>query len=128
MSEPSHAIDPENRTTLAAAWPPTAAVAAEAGHRPMSPMDAIRRKCLDCCVGQQAEVRLCEAIACPLWPFRAGRHPYTKTRLQQADPDARAPGGPQVPANAPPSRNGPQEASFGESGAILASTVDRDAC
>jgi hypothetical protein len=126
MGRPAGTRNPARRDALAAVWPPTASIAASAGHRSMSPMDAIRRKCLDCCVGQQIEVRLCEAIACSLWPFRAGRHPYTKTRLQQADPHPHAPGGPQVPANAPSSRIGPQEPSFGESGAFLASTVDRD--
>ena len=75
---------------LAAVWPPTATVAASAGHKPMSPMQAIRRKCLDCSGGQIVEVKLCEAIACPLWPFRAGRHPYTKTRVLEAISEASA--------------------------------------
>ena len=34
---------------------------------------AIRLKCLDCCCGQQAEVRKCPAENCPLWRFRMGR-------------------------------------------------------
>lgn len=110
------------RTALAAVWPPTASVAASAGHGPMSPMKAIRRKCLDCSAGQQIEVKLCQAVTCPLWSFRAGRHPYTKTRLQEADPDARASDGPQLPANPSPSRIGPLHASFEESGAFLAAT------
>jgi len=67
-----------SRTSLAAVWPPTIAVAEAAGHLPMSPMQAIRRKCLDCCAYQPSEVKLCQAIACPLWPFRSGRHPYTR--------------------------------------------------
>jgi hypothetical protein len=74
-----------NRTELASVWPPTAAVAGEAGHKQTSPLEAIRLKCLDCCCYQPSEVRLCEAIGCSLWPFRAGKHPYTKTRLQGAD-------------------------------------------
>lgn len=78
-----------NRTELAAVWPPTAEVSSEAGHRRMSPMKAIRLKCLDCCVGQTGEVRLCESVNCPLWPFRSGSHPYTsaktKNPLLQAD-------------------------------------------
>ena len=61
-----------SRQSLAAVWPPTAAVAASAGHKPMSPMQAIRRKCLDCSGGQIVEVKLCEAVTCALWPFRAG--------------------------------------------------------
>ena len=44
----------------------------------MSPVEAIRRKFLDCSGQQLAEVKLCEAVTCPLWPFRAGRHPYTR--------------------------------------------------
>jgi hypothetical protein len=85
-----------NRTELAAIWPPTAAAAASAGHKPMSPMQAIRRKCLDCSAGQTIEVRLCEAVACPLWPFRAGQHPYTKTRLQEADSATHSQSGTQI--------------------------------
>lgn len=33
---------------------------------------AIRLKCLDCCCGNAAEVRLCPIQACPLWRFRMG--------------------------------------------------------
>jgi hypothetical protein len=42
----------------------------------MDQRDAIRRKCIDCSGGKIAEVRHCEAIACPLWPFRLGSNPY----------------------------------------------------
>jgi hypothetical protein len=65
-----------SRTELAAVWPPTAEAAREAKHEPVSPLRAIRAKCLDCCCGQISEVRRCEAVSCPLWPFRAGRHPW----------------------------------------------------
>ncbi|MBG6148461.1 hypothetical protein IWQ51_006624 [Labrenzia sp. EL_142] len=77
------------RTKLAAVWPPTAEIAEEAGHERMSPIQAIRAKCLDCSVYQPSEVRLCEAVNCSLWPFRAGQHPYTSAKLgnsaQEAD-------------------------------------------
>ena len=33
---------------------------------------AIRLKCLDCCCGNAAEVRLCTIQKCPLWRFRMG--------------------------------------------------------
>jgi hypothetical protein len=66
----------EPRTELAAVWPPTSDVAREAGHKPQSPLRAIRAKCLDCSCYQASEVRLCEAVNCPLWPFPAGRHPW----------------------------------------------------
>ncbi|MBB5755135.1 hypothetical protein GGQ63_004234 [Prosthecomicrobium pneumaticum] len=72
------------RTGLAAVWPPTAGVAAEAGHQPVSPLRAIRTKCVDCCGGRFSEVRLCEAVKCALWPFRAGRHPYHALSQKQA--------------------------------------------
>lgn len=71
-----------NRTNFAAVWPPTAAVAKAAGHDKMSPLQAIRRKCTDCCAGQVSEIRLCEAVSCPLWPFRAAVHIYTSARMK----------------------------------------------
>lgn len=63
------------RTELAAIWPPTSDVAREAGHKPVSPLKAIREKC-DCSCYQLNEIRRCEAVKCSLWPFRAGRHPW----------------------------------------------------
>jgi hypothetical protein len=107
-----------NRQSLAAVWPPTAAVAADAGHKPMSPMQAIRRKCLDCSGGQIVEVRLCEAVTCSLWPFRAGRHPYTKTRVVGAISAASAIDGTPIAQNASCSPSGLQDASCREGGAF----------
>jgi hypothetical protein len=46
------------------------------GHEAMSPMEAIRARCLDCCAGSSDEVRKCVAIACPSWPFRTGKNPW----------------------------------------------------
>jgi hypothetical protein len=46
------------------------------GHQRMSPMKAIRAKCLDCCAGSANEVRLCVAMTCPSWPFRTGKNPW----------------------------------------------------
>lgn len=43
---------------------------------PESPIKAIRAKCLDCSGGNEAEVRKCVAITCPLWSFRMGRNPF----------------------------------------------------
>jgi hypothetical protein len=78
-------------TELTSTWPPTSDVAREAGHKPQSPLRAIRDKCLDCSCYQISEVRLCEAIKCPLWPFRAGKHPWwgegEKTSQTLADSD-----------------------------------------
>lgn len=41
----------------------------------VTPMRAIRAKCLDCCCGSQMEVRTCPAENCPLYPYRFGKRP-----------------------------------------------------
>ena len=41
----------------------------------LTPMKAIRAKCLDCCAGQVAEVRRCELENCPLFRYRFGKRP-----------------------------------------------------
>ena len=46
------------------------------GHSPMSPLKALRLRCIDCCAGSSLEVRLCTAVSCPSWPFRLGRNPW----------------------------------------------------
>jgi hypothetical protein len=71
---------PKSLTRFAALWPPTADVAREADHEPHSPLRAIRAKRLDCSCYQVGEIRLCEAVKCPLWPFRAGKHPWRATQ------------------------------------------------
>jgi hypothetical protein len=73
---------------LAAFWPPTASAAREAGHKPQSPLRAIRDKCLDWSCYQPSEIRLCEAIGCPLWPFRAGRHPWHAASVKREETPA----------------------------------------
>ena len=41
----------------------------------MTPLKAIRAKCLDCCCGQAHEVKLCPCSDCPLYQFRFGKNP-----------------------------------------------------
>ena len=41
----------------------------------ITPMKAIRLKCLDCCCGSSNEVKLCPAESCPLYPYRQGKNP-----------------------------------------------------
>lgn len=41
----------------------------------LTPMKAIRKKCLDCCSGQHTEVRECTIKNCPLWGYRMGHRP-----------------------------------------------------
>lgn len=45
----------------------------------LTPMKAIREKCLDCCCGAFREVRLCSAQKCPLYPYRMGHRPKEGT-------------------------------------------------
>lgn len=44
----------------------------------LSPLKAIRAKCLDCTAEQPKEVRLCPSENCPLWPYRMGHNPNRK--------------------------------------------------
>lgn len=41
----------------------------------LTPIKAIRAKCLDCSGGQYTEVTGCVAVDCPLYPYRFGKRP-----------------------------------------------------
>ena len=41
----------------------------------LTPVKAIRAKCLDCCCNQIVEVRECQIEKCPLRPYRMGKRP-----------------------------------------------------
>ena len=41
----------------------------------ITPLKAIRRKCLDCCCENGQEVRQCAVTQCPLHLFRFGKNP-----------------------------------------------------
>ena len=47
----------------------------------MTPMKAIRLKCLDCAFTAN-EVRLCPCMNCPLWLFRFGHRPKWPVKLE----------------------------------------------
>tara|TARA_B100001250_G_scaffold323244_1_gene286641 strand:- start:357 stop:563 length:207 start_codon:yes stop_codon:yes gene_type:complete len=51
----------------------------------LTPIKAIRKKCLDCACGSHKEVRECTVIKCPIYPYRFGRRPDKATidTLQQ---------------------------------------------
>jgi hypothetical protein len=60
------------------------------GHCRVSPLRALRLKCLDCCNESAQEVRLCTAVGCPSWPFRLTKNPWlsplsAEARAQKAD-------------------------------------------
>ena len=44
----------------------------------LTPMKAIRAKCLDCCCWNPNEVKLCPIRDCPLYPYRDGHNPKRK--------------------------------------------------
>lgn len=44
----------------------------------VTPMRAIRLKCLDCMCGSANEVSMCPSISCPLYRFRFGKNPNVK--------------------------------------------------
>lgn len=44
----------------------------------LTPLKAIRRKCIDCSGFQPSEVRNCEIPECPLFPYRLGKNPNRK--------------------------------------------------
>ena len=48
-----------------------------------SPIKAIRAKCIECCCGQLAEVKLCTCTDCALHPFRFGKNPYVKRTMSE---------------------------------------------
>ena len=54
----------------------------------ITPMKAIRKKCLDCCCGNPNEVRACHITRCPLWVYRSGHRPkdgdpYSTTAIEE---------------------------------------------
>ena len=46
----------------------------------LTPLKAVRAKCIDCSGGSIHEVKLCVIPECPLYPFRLGKNPYRKRR------------------------------------------------
>ena len=46
----------------------------------MTPIKAIREKCIDCMSGNMGEVKLCPIDDCSLYPFRFGKNPNIKPR------------------------------------------------
>lgn len=41
----------------------------------LTPLKAIRKKCLDCCNGQMKEIRLCTIKKCALYEYKNGHRP-----------------------------------------------------
>lgn len=59
-------------------------------NKKLTPIKAIRKKCLECSGYQPSEVRLCTSEDCPLFPYRMGKRPKIisqkhKHLIKQAD-------------------------------------------
>ncbi|MBM3299449.1 MAG: hypothetical protein FJY85_05815 [Deltaproteobacteria bacterium] len=50
----------------------------------LTPIKAIRAKCMDCSCYQPKEIRLCPVTNCPLWPYRMGRRPSREENIEQS--------------------------------------------
>ena len=50
----------------------------------LTPMKAIRKKCLECCCGQVAEVRQCNVKTCALYAYRMGHRPKDKENIEKS--------------------------------------------
>lgn len=46
----------------------------------LTPMKAIRAKCMDCSGGSFHEVRECPCVECPLYAYRSGHRPPKNER------------------------------------------------
>jgi len=51
----------------------------------ITPVKAIRSKCIDCSGGSYKEVTLCPIVDCPLYPYRYGKRP-TSSSKQKKEP------------------------------------------
>ncbi len=54
----------------------------------LTPMKAIRAKCLDCSAGSANEVKLCPVTSCPLFPYRFGKNPNLQKERTPAQLEA----------------------------------------
>lgn len=56
----------------------------------LTPIKAIRAKCLECCCNQRQEVKLCTVTDCSLYPYRMGRRPKpTESGAEGAETDGK---------------------------------------
>lgn len=49
----------------------------------LTPVQAIKQYCLQCCLDSAREVSLCTVPDCPLYPFRKGKNPRKKRELSE---------------------------------------------
>jgi hypothetical protein len=49
----------------------------------LTPLQAIRARCEDCCCGEEKEIKLCPADECPSHPFRMGKLPKGSRKISK---------------------------------------------
>lgn len=56
----------------------------------LSPLKAIRAKCIDCCGGSRSYVASCGIPTCPLYDFRNGKNPHRTRKKELSDEQKQA--------------------------------------
>lgn len=51
----------------------------------LTPIKAIRAKCIDCCCGDKKEVRECSIENCSLHPYRMGKRPKMDEQVTEGE-------------------------------------------
>lgn len=72
----------------------------------MTPLKAIRARCLDCCCGQAYEVKRCTVQDCPLWAWRFGHTPNDVPTYEAEITEAQAEAGRRLAEKAKAVRHG----------------------
>ena len=54
----------------------------------LTPLKAIRAKCVDCMCGQIREIKLCPIDDCSLYPYRFGKNPNIRREYTEEQRDA----------------------------------------
>ena len=49
----------------------------------MTPMQAIKAKCIECCCGDKKEARMCTITGCPIWQFLEERRKLKETKAKR---------------------------------------------
>ena len=60
----------------------TAAQLEALGHSKQPLLRVIRTNCIECCAGNEAEVRRCGMRWCPFWPYRMASNPFAAPRSE----------------------------------------------
>jgi len=63
----------------------------------LTPIKAIRKKCLECSGESHKEVRLCPITDCSLYPYRFGKRPETTAKHDEKEKTKKGTGEPPEP-------------------------------